>query len=227
MFLWVLIMEKKKCSRCGSLQNKSEFYKCKERKDGLTSACKFCLRSDVLKYYSENKEASIARVEKYRALNKQKMRESGKRYNNEHKEERKTYNKQHKKELKEHYRKWRNEWQNKPKRRISRSLALRMRQSLKDGKGGVHWEQLVGYTAEMLKKHLEKQFEPWMSWKNYGKDGWEIDHKIPISVFNFTKPEHRDFKRCWALKNLQPLRAKDNRIKSNKLDKPFQPSLCI
>ncbi len=149
-------MEKKKCSRCGSLQNKSEFYKCKERKDGLTSACKFCLRSDVLKYYSENKEASIARVEKYRALNKQKMRESGKRYNNEHKEERKTYNKQHKKELKEHYRKWRNEWQNKPKRRISRSLALRMRQSLKDGKGGVHWEQLVGYTAEMLKKHLEK-----------------------------------------------------------------------
>jgi len=49
VFLWVLIMEKKKCSRCGSLQNKSEFYKCKERKDGLTSACKFCLRSDVLK----------------------------------------------------------------------------------------------------------------------------------------------------------------------------------
>jgi len=57
-------------------------------------------------------------------------------------------------------------------------------------------------------KNILKTFEPWMSWKNYGKDGWEIDHKIPISVFNFTKPEHRDFKRCWALKNLQPLKSK-------------------
>ena len=64
-----------------------------------------------------------------------------------------------------------------------------------------------------------------MIWGNYGD--WHIDHKIPISAFNFTKPEHEDFKRCWALSNLQPLWAKDNISKNAKLEKHFQPSLAI
>ncbi|GAG78004.1 unnamed protein product, partial [marine sediment metagenome] len=54
-----------------------------------------------------------------------------------------------------------------------------------------------------------------------------IDHKIPVSVFNFSKAEHMDFKKCWALKNLQPLWAIDNQTKNAKLKRPFQPSLQI
>ena len=45
--------------------------------------------------------------------------------------------------------------------------------------------------------------------------------------FNFTKPEHPDFERCWALKNLRLLTAKENNIKRAKLAKPFQPALKI
>ena len=64
-----------------------------------------------------------------------------------------------------------------------------------------------------------------MAWDNYGLHGWHIDHIFPLSVFNYTKPEHIDFKRAWALKNLQPMWAKENYQKHNKLEKPFQPCL--
>jgi hypothetical protein len=64
-----------------------------------------------------------------------------------------------------------------------------------------------------------------MSWENYGK--WHIDHRIPIDAFNFTCPEDIDFTQCWALRNLRPLWAVDNIKKSNKLEKPFQPSLLL
>ena len=46
-------------------------------------------------------------------------------------------------------------------------------------------------------------------------------------VFNFSKPEHPDFKRCWALKNLRLLPAEENRKKGSKLINPFQPALEI
>lgn len=92
-------------------------------------------------------------------------------------------------------------------------------------KKGLHWETLVPYTISELIKHLEKQFKPGMSWDNYGK--WHIDHKVPKSKFNFSKPEHSDFQRCWALSNLQPMWARENLLKGAKLTKPFQPSLKI
>ena len=98
--------------------------------------------------------------------------------------------------------------------------------SLRGNKNGRSWETLVGFTLNQLKVHLEKQFVDGMTWENYGPE-WHIDHIIPKSVFNFTIPEHIDFKRCWSLKNLQPLWAKENLVKYNKLEKPFQPSLPI
>lgn len=111
--------------------------------------------------------------------------------------------------------------------RLRANMSAAIYSSLKNGKANRSWLKLVDYTIPQLKKHLEKQFTEGMAWNNYGKDGWELDHIIPITVFNFTTPEHRDFKRCWALKNLQPLWSKTNRTKSAKLTKHFQPSLLI
>jgi len=110
-------------------------------------------------------------------------------------------------------------------------LKARMRSSIHAtlkygvGKNGMAWESLTGYTAEELKKYLEKRWLPGMSWENYGE--WHIDHIVPISVFNFRNAEDVDFKRCWALKNLRPLWAKDNLSKGSRILKPFQPSLAI
>ncbi|HEA65332.1 MAG TPA: hypothetical protein ENI07_00700 [Desulfobacterales bacterium] len=107
--------------------------------------------------------------------------------------------------------------------RISRGIAY----SLKAGKGGVSWTCLVYYTIDELIRHLERLFQTGMTWENYGKGGWEIDHIIPQSVFNFTKPEDEDFKRCWMLSNLQPMWGSENSSKGAKLEKHFQPSLIF
>ena len=99
--------------------------------------------------------------------------------------------------------------------------------SLKGKKSGRGWETLVGYTVKQLEKHLKKRFADGMTWGLFLQGKIHIDHKIPISVFNYEKPEDDDFKKCWALKNLQPLWAKDNVSKNNNLDKHFQPSLIF
>lgn len=112
-----------------------------------------------------------------------------------------------------------------PLYRLNKNVSSAISHTLKGNKNGWRWESLVGYTQQDLRIHLEKQFKKGMTWANYGD--WHIDHIIPISVFNFKKPEHFDFKRCWALKNLQPSWKIDNLKKYNKLEKPFQPSLNL
>ena len=42
---------------------------------------------------------------------------------------------------------------------------------------------------------------------------WNIDHIIPQSDFVFDSISHSNFKKCWALKNLRPLSAKQNFIR--------------
>ena len=87
------------------------------------------------------------------------------------------------------------------------------------------WLDVLGYSINELKSHIERLFTVGMSWENYGE--WHIDHKIPVSAFNFSLVEDIDFKRCWSLKNLRPLWARDNLRKSARLDRPFQPSFLI
>jgi hypothetical protein len=70
---------------------------------------------------------------------------------------------------------------------------------------------IVGCTPQFLKEYLEKQFVDGMHWGNYGE--WHIDHIIPLSSM-----KHKDEIHILChYTNLQPLWAKDNLIKSNKL----------
>jgi hypothetical protein len=70
----------------------------------------------------------------------------------------------------------------------------------------------VGCTPEFLKKYLEKQFKPGMTWENHSRKGWHIDHIIPLNIAN--TPEQR--KQITHYTNLQPLWAEENLKKSNK-----------
>lgn len=112
--------------------------------------------------------------------------------------------------------------------RLSNAIRTNIRDAL-HRKGGDKkergWESLVGYSIKDLMKHLQKQFIDGISWENYGE--WHIDHIIPVSKFNFTSIDDFDFKRCWALSNLQPLWASENIRKHAKYSKPFQPSLKL
>ena len=71
---------------------------------------------------------------------------------------------------------------------------------------------IVGCTPEFLKEHIEKQFTEGMSWTLMGKY-IHIDHIIPLSS---AKTEEEIYKLCHYT-NLQPLWAKDNLRKSNKI----------
>ena len=73
---------------------------------------------------------------------------------------------------------------------------------------------LLGYSPMDLVRHIESQFTDGMSWDNRGE--WHIDHIRPVVSFNFDSTGHPDFKKCWALNNLQPLWAKDNMSKNDK-----------
>ena len=110
---------------------------------------------------------------------------------------------------------------------LSNKMGTLMWYYLKKNKAGRAWETLVNYTHNDLIEHLKKTMPKGYTWQDYMSGKLHIDHIIPISVHNFTKPEHLDFKRCWALDNLRLLPAKKNRIKFNKLTKPFQPALKL
>lgn len=106
--------------------------------------------------------------------------------------------------------------------RIENNMRVGIYNSLKRNsvsKNRVHWEILVGYTVEQLRQHIESQFESWMTWGNWGmsshrRGAWNIDHKVPITAFNITSYDCEDFRKCWALENLRPLCAVENREKS-------------
>lgn len=110
------------------------------------------------------------------------------------------------------------------KNKISCCLSSAIRHSLKGNKNGHHWEDLVGWTLQQFKNRFAQLFKPGMNWGNYGAV-WEIDHIQPLSVHNITSIDCTGFKRAWKLSNLQPLFKKENRFKSNKLEKPFQTTM--
>ena len=102
-----------------------------------------------------------------------------------------------------------------PFSRLNSAIATSIRQSLKNNKTGRHWEDLVGFKLSDLREHLQSLFVKGMNWDNYG--AWHIDHILPVSSFSFSSIEHPGFKKCWRLKNLQPLWAAVNIGKHNKM----------
>jgi hypothetical protein len=101
--------------------------------------------------------------------------------------------------------------------KIMESCRGRIRNILKDRT--VSSIDLVGCSAEKLKRHIKDMFNEKMSWENYGSY-WHIDHIVPCDYFDFTKKE--DQRICFNYRNLQPLEAKENIRKSNKLPENYK-----
>jgi hypothetical protein len=111
-------------------------------------------------------------------------------------------------------------------RKISRHVSNFIRCGLKkksSNKNGVSCRKYLPYSFQELREHLEKQFEPWMSWNNWGRYDvktwddndqatwtWQLDHIISQSKLLYSSMEDENFKKCWALENLRPLSAKQN-----------------
>lgn len=116
------------------------------------------------------------------------------------------------------------------RRKVARRISASIRAAITEHKAGRTWESLVGYSLKELIKRLKSTMPPAFDWdKDFvkAKGGLHIDHIIPVTAFNFESPNDLDFKRCFALKNLRLLPARDNMRKGGKLDKPFQPALRL
>jgi len=174
------------------------------------------IRKTKMNWGKANPEKIREYRQRWRKANKERVRETARRWCKSNPEK-----------VKERNRKSKEKLYGTSQGKLNHCMSSAVYNALSSNKNGRGWELLVGYTVIQLKKHLEKNFKHGMSWNNYGKNGWHIDHIIPQSAFNFEKPEDIDFKRCWALKNLQPMWAKENISKGDRLQKHFQPSLIF
>lgn len=186
----------RKCSNSNCINpwkilNKDNFY---WRNDNHTwrKFCKDCFRAKVKSYKCHNLEAVALANKRWRENNRELVRISDRIKNRKN---RKT-----------------------PMNKIHNSISRRVNNELKqngNSKNGESILKYIPYTTAQLKQYLESQFEPWMSWDNYGqastkKRTWNIDHIIPRAHLPYSSFEDENFKKCWELKNLRPLNAIDN-----------------
>jgi hypothetical protein len=220
--------ENNRCKNCAKIYSAQWYIKNKERRNKQIKEWqinnKDKIRSNARKWRRENielarerdrkkdhKQNTINRRRKWRKDNPEKQKGYLKKY--------RTINRKKVLARARYYAK---------KKRLSVSFRLEdafrsgLYDALRDNKSGRHWESLVGYTLRDLKKHLESKFKDGMSWDNYGRFGWHIDHIVPKSRFNFKTSEDAEFKVCWGLSNLQPLWWSDNVSKSNKTMEEWQ-----
>ena len=198
-------MEKKICTKCKIPKSIDEFFKSKSFKDNLHCWCKKCNSEYKKGHYRINLEKIKKRNKQWRKNNPEKNRNCDKKYHQKNIEELKKYQKKYKK----------NRYNNDPIFRLNQNIKNAVGRSLRGNKNGQSWGKLVGYDCQELKEHLERQFKDGMTWENYGK--WEVDHRIPVSIFNITGVKSKGFKKAWELENLQPMWASENISKSNKL----------
>jgi hypothetical protein len=217
------------CVKCELLKLEEDFHRDKNKKDGLSRKCKECQKEYRKAYYKDHMEVAAEYNKQYCKNNHEKtvMWHRQYRKNNFDKEMVRVklwfQTPSGKLSLKKAWKKSRERILSTPKGKLSRSLSCAINISLKrvgSSKNGCHWEDLVGYKVSELKQHLEKQFTEGMNWDNYGhgKGKWSIDHHVPINYFGYSDPKDKEFKKCWGLRNLQPLWCSENFSKGAKLN---------
>jgi len=95
-------------------------------------------------------------------------------------------------------------------RRLRHRLGLAVKGNFKQGSAVSD----LGCSIAEFKIHIEAQFQEGMTWGNWSKKGWHIDHIKPLVSFDLANRE--EFLKAVHYSNLQPLWAKDNLSKGAK-----------
>ena len=225
-----MFMSTKTCVKCKVSKALLNFTNNKTKKDGKNNYCKVCQQT----YRKQNRKKIQKYLKKYRTKNKKKLTNLYKTYRHNNKEKIKYKDAQYREKNKEKIQKYNKKWRkknklliNKKKKeyyyrrivdidyRILNNLRSRIRIAIKNGKKCSKTIDILGASIEEVRFHIQKQFKEGMSWENYGLYGWHIDHIIPCDKFDLSKTN--DQKKCFHYTNLQPLWAKDNIKKSNKI----------
>jgi hypothetical protein len=190
-------MERKICSKCKTEKKLCEFQKDSSKKIGYKSQCKKCSYIKQKIYKEQNAELISTKRKRYYQDNLEKEKTQQKSYRNIKKYQ-----------LLE---KEREKYKNNPLFRLKRNVRRRINKVLKNKTNSSF--DIVGCSPHELKIYIENQFRDGMTWENYGKFGWHIDHITPL---DFGKTEIEIINLCHYT-NLQPLWAEENLKKSNKI----------
>ena len=76
--------------------------------------------------------------------------------------------------------------------------------------------KLIDAEIADFKAYLSANWEEGMSWDNYGKEGWHVDHIRPCASFDLTDEEQQLV--CFNWRNLRPMWGADNISKSDNYD---------
>lgn len=203
------------CSNCKEEKPVADFAKSSASAIGLKSHCKACVaahrkatttpeRLAAKRLYGESRKAERAA---YNKANKERIYLQRKQFRDNCSPERKAAEREKSKVYAKEVQ--RNNLSN----RLMLNMTLRIERALGVKIGRVAARRLLKCTAKELICHLKAQFQPGMSWANYGRrdgdlNGWEMDHIRPCRAFDFSKQADREA--CFHRSNVQPLWAKDN-----------------
>ena len=211
-------MEFKVCKKCSLTKLISDFNKTGE---WLRGECKTCQAEIKKQWYGKNKQHVLDYKKAYEKENGNSIKTSKQDYNQKNAEAISAYNKK---------RYYENQQYNID--RVTKYTTERLKvdhiyrlkfnirgriQSAFRTRGLVKRNSVItalGCTPNELKIHLENQFDGKMNWDNYGKY-WHVDHIIPLAAFDLTDGEQ--FNKVCHFTNLQPLEAKENLKKRDKI----------
>ncbi len=185
----------KRCSTCKEAKPFEAFCKCSSTRDGYQFSCKKCKAQMLSKWEKANPDNVVRNRKRHRS-------------SDDYKTKRREYNRDYEKKKKETSINY----------RISRNLRIRFVQALKGNAKTGSAVRDLGCTIEQFKDYISALFQPGMSWDNWGKTGWHLDHKIPLSAFDLTKEDQ--VRLACHFSNLQPMWAKENLQKGAKYGVP-------
>jgi hypothetical protein len=203
----------------------------KDKKKDLNKAWRDSNRDKIKAYNDSNKDKQKA----YYKVNKDKIKLERKVYREANKDEiklrYKAYYEANKDKIKEHNKAYRkvnkdkiklqkkaytnNRFKTDIQFKLSHNLRSRLNTALNGNYKSGSAVKNLGCTIEQLKQHLESKFQPEMSWDNWTTDGWHIDHIKPLASFDLT--DKNQLLEACHYTNLQPMWAKDNLSKSDKI----------
>jgi hypothetical protein len=173
--------------------------------------------------YKEQNEVKLKELyKKYRQENAEKYRIYGKKYRQANNERIQLTKKQWYIENREHSNTKKRTWvkvtkENNPiyafKVQVRRNISM----SFKFGKKPKKTELILGCTISEFRKYIEQKFQDGMNWENNGRNGWHLDHIIPLATAKTTE----EVLRLNHFTNFQPLWEEDNLKKSDKLNYEF------
>ena len=164
------------------------------------------IRTENKRWLNSHKSENIIRCKKYRGIHKEEM----KRYNDLNKGKKAAWVRRNKEKLNSRRQE---RLKTNIQFRLSISLRNRLRAAIKNGYKSGSAVRDLGCTIPELKFYLEGQFQDGMTWENWTIDGWHIDHKIPLFLYNLEDREQ--FLQACHYTNLQPMWAEEN-LRKNK-----------